>query len=254
LQHNTGNNRKLHSKNTAAPGIFNCMIAEYKNKQSTILRDYIIKIPKLHFTGKSESAEDIFQHIILHKVDIIFWDIKLLDSSIIQRLKESGHHPVVICISTKPEQEKKETDTDIFSYLYKPFSFDRFLAIVNSVKDYLTAPVNVQHTKSKRFLFVKSEYKIIKVRFEDILFCEGLKDYTQVYLKGKNDPILTLNNLKLFSSKLPADEFIRVHRSYIVSITHIDSIVRNEIYIEKKIIPVGDSYKDDFYQMIEANS
>lgn len=230
------------------------MIAEHKAKQNNFLREYIAKTPKLYFTGKCESTDDIFQHVISHKVDIIFWDIKLLDNNIIEQLKSANHHPVIICISTKTEQEKKETDADIFSYLYKPFSFDRFLSIINSVKEYLTAPVHPQHGKSKNFIFVKSEYKIIKVRFEDILFCEGMKDYTQVYLKGKNDPILTLNNLKLFASKLPSDEFIRVHRSYIVSIRYIDSIVRNEIYIDKKIIPVGDSYKDDFYQMIEANS
>jgi DNA-binding LytR/AlgR family response regulator len=110
------------------------------------------------------------------------------------------------------------------------------------------------HAKSKKFVFIKSEYKIIKVRFEDILFCEGMKDYTQVYMKGKSDPLLTLSNLKSFFSKLPADEFMRVHRSYIVSISHIDSIVRNEIYIGKKIIPIGDSFKTDFYEMIESNS
>ncbi len=108
--------------------------------------------------------------------------------------------------------------------------------------------------KSKNFVFVKSEYKIIKVWFEDILFCEGMKDYTQIYIKGKSDPLLTLNNLKSFSAKLPSDQFMRVHRSYIVSIYHIDSIVRNEIYVGKKIIPIGDSFKGDFYAMVESNS
>ncbi|HVM89769.1 MAG TPA: LytTR family DNA-binding domain-containing protein [Puia sp.] len=113
---------------------------------------------------------------------------------------------------------------------------------------------NTAHGRSKKFVFIKSEYKIIKVKFEDILFCEGLKDYTQVYVKGKSEPILTLSNLKSFFSKLPSDEFMRVHRSYIVSISHIDSIARNEIYIGKRIIPIGDSFKNDFYDMIESNS
>jgi DNA-binding LytR/AlgR family response regulator len=117
-----------------------------------------------------------------------------------------------------------------------------------------TSRSNTRHPKSKKFVFIKSEYKIFKVKFEDILFCEGMKDYTQVYIKGKSDPLLTLNNLKSFSAKLPADEFMRVHRSYIVSITHIDSIVRNEIYVGKKIIPIGDSFKSDFYEMVESNS
>ena len=108
--------------------------------------------------------------------------------------------------------------------------------------------------KARKILFIKSEYRIIRVRFEDILFCEGLKDYTQVYIKGKIEPILTLNNLKTFHSKLPPEEFIRVHRSYIVSMSHIDSIARNEIFMGKKIIPIGDSFKNDFFGIIEMNS
>src|SRR5579862_826614 len=93
--------------------------------------------------------------------------------------------------------------------------------------------------KSKQFVFIKSAYKIIKVWYEDIVFCEGMKDYTQVYLKGKASPLLTLHNLKSFLAKLPKEEFIRVHRSYIISLNHVDAIVRSEIYIGRKIIPIG---------------
>jgi DNA-binding LytR/AlgR family response regulator len=253
VNHNA-HTRKLHARPVQVSGNLNCIIIEHNNKQSSILHDYILKTAKLHFAGTSETVADIYQQVLLHKADVIFWDIKLLDTRIIQLLRDAGHYPLVICMATKSEQEKKETDMDIFSYLTKPLSFERFLNIIDKIKEYLAAPLSVQQIKNKRFLFIKSEYKIIKVKFEDILFCEGMKDYTQVYLKGKSEPILTLNNLKLFFSKLPADEFIRVHRSYIVAVSHIDSIARNEIYIGKKIIPVGDSYKDEFYQVIEAHS
>jgi len=154
----------------------------------------------------------------------------------------------------KQEQEKKETDMDVFSYLNRPLSFERFLTTITKIQDYLSATIYIHHARNNRFVFIKSEYKIIKVKFEDILFCEGMKDYTQVHLKGKAEPILTLNNLKSFSYKLPPEEFIRVHRSFVVSLSHIDSIARNEIYIGKKIIPIGDSFKDDFYQIVEWNS
>jgi DNA-binding LytR/AlgR family response regulator len=232
----------------------NCIIVEANNKQSTVLRDYISKTPKLNFGGRCESAAELYQQALLHKIDIIFWDIRLLDARIVHVLKESGHYPIIICIAGKQEQEKKEIDIDIFSYLTRPLTFERFLSTINKIKDYLSTPVYIQNMKSRRFVFVKSEYRIIKVRFEDILFCEGLKDYTQVYIKGKSEPILTLSNLKAFSVRLPSDEFIRVHRSFIVSLSHIDSIARNEIYLGKKIIPIGDSFKEHFYQVIEWNS
>ncbi|MDR3713011.1 MAG: LytTR family DNA-binding domain-containing protein [Puia sp.] len=232
----------------------NCIVVEDDNKQSALLREYIAKTPRLHFSGKCESPSDVYHLVTHHKADIIFWDIRLLDNAIMLRLRETSYYPIVICIAGKQDMEKKETDMDIFSFLRRPLSFELFLSTMNKIKDYLSTTIYIQQGRSNRFVFIKSEYKIIKIKFEDILFCEGMKDYTQIYLKGKSDPILTLNNLKSFSQKLPPDEFIRVHRSFIVSISHIDSIARNEIYVGKKIIPIGDSFKSDFYQLIEWNS
>jgi len=235
-------------------GVLNCIVVEDNNKQSALLKEYIAKAPRLNFAGRCDTAGEVFQQVTLSRADIIFWDIRLLDNRVMLRLKESGYYPIVICIADKHEQDKKETDMDVFSYLNRPLSFERFLSTIGKIQDYLSATIYIHHARTKPFVFIKSEYKIIKVKFEDILFCEGMKDYTQIYLKGKADPILTLNNLKSFSFKLPPEEFIRVHRSFIVSLTHIDSIARNEIYIGKKIIPIGDSFKDDFYQIIEWNS
>ncbi len=236
-------------------GILNCIIVENSNnKQSQVLREYVSKVPKLHFVGRCDAALDVYEQSRLHKIDVIFWDIRLLDSRTIRLLKEAGHYPIIVAVASRQEQDKKEPDADVFSYLTRPVSFERFLFMVNKIREHLAAPAHLHYLKSKRFVFIKSEYKILKARFEDILFCEGMKDYTQVYLKGKAEPILTLNNLKSFSAKLPSDEFVRVHRSYIVSLSHIDSISRNEIYVGKKIIPIGDSFKDNFYQIIDWNS
>ena len=251
---NPGHDLRHHIKGIPTKGALNCIVVEDNNKQSALLKEYIAKTPRLNFAGKCDSATEVYQQVTQSRADIIFWDIRLLDNRIMLHLKESGYYPIVICIADKQEQEKKETDMDVFSYLNRPLSFERFLTTITKIQDYLSATIYIHHARNNRFVFIKSEYKIIKVQFEDILFCEGMKDYTQVYLKGKTDPILTLNNLKSFSYKLPPEEFIRVHRSFIVSLTHIDSIARNEIYIGKKIIPIGDSFKDDFYQIVEWNS
>jgi DNA-binding LytR/AlgR family response regulator len=243
-----------HRKGIPASGSLHCIVVEDINKQGAQLREYIAKTPGLSFSGRCESAADVLQLAAQAKADIVFWDARLLDNRVLTRLKESGHHPIVVCITGKSDPERKEAEIDIFNYLNRPLSFERFLTTINRIKDYLAATSYIHQARSNRFVFIKSEYRIIKVKFEDILFCEGMKDYTQVYLKSKTDPLLTLNNLKSFSSKLPSDEFIRVHRSYIISLGHIDSIARNEIYIGKKIIPIGDSFKDEFYKVIEWNS
>jgi DNA-binding LytR/AlgR family response regulator len=234
-------------------GALNCIVVEDNNKQSALLKEYIAKVPNLSFSARCESAADVYQLVTQYRADIIFWDIHLLDDRTMLRLRESGYYPIVICIADKQEQDDKVTEMDVFAFLNRPLSFERFLSTMNKIRDYLSTTIYIHH-RNNRFVFVKSEYKIIKVKFEDILFCEGMKDYTQIYTKGRAEPILTLNNLKSFSFKLPSEEFIRVHRSYIVSLAHIDSIARNEIYVGKKIIPIGDSFKDDFYQIIDWNS
>lgn len=104
------------------------------------------------------------------------------------------------------------------------------------------------------FVFVKSEYKIIKIKLDDIMFCEGMKDYTQIYVNGRMQPVLTLQNLKNFSSRLPESQFVRVHRSFVISLQHIETISRNEISIGKKIVPIGNSYRNDFFNIIEQYS
>ncbi|MGN6435473.1 MAG: LytR/AlgR family response regulator transcription factor [Agriterribacter sp.] len=104
------------------------------------------------------------------------------------------------------------------------------------------------------FVFVKSEYKIIKIKLADIMFCEGMKDYTQIFVNGRLQPVLTLQNLKNFSSRLPENEFVRVHRSFVIALQHIETISRNEISIGKKIVPIGNSYRTDFFSIVERYS
>jgi len=118
----------------------------------------------------------------------------------------------------------------------------------------LTEPLAESNSTKHDFVFIKSEYKIIKVRFNEILFCEGMKDYTQIYLHGRTQPVLTLQNLKNFSSRLPGSDFVRVHRSYVVALNHIETISRNEIAIGKKVVPIGNSYRNDFFKIIELYS
>ncbi|MDI9365465.1 MAG: LytTR family DNA-binding domain-containing protein [Flavobacterium sp.] len=104
------------------------------------------------------------------------------------------------------------------------------------------------------YLFIKSDYKLIKINLSDILYLSGLKDYTQIYLKGKTSPLTTLQNLKEFESKLPADDFVRVHRSYIVAMKQISYISRNDIIINGVHIPIGNSFRAGLDEVIQKHS
>ena len=106
----------------------------------------------------------------------------------------------------------------------------------------------------QKFFFLKSEYRIIKVNYADIIYCEGLKDYTQIYTSKKLKPIITLQNLKSFGERLPARDFVRIHRSYIVSLGYIDSITKKEVEIADKILPIGNSYRHHLLEIVKLNS
>ncbi|MBC8033885.1 MAG: LytTR family transcriptional regulator [Chitinophagaceae bacterium] len=108
--------------------------------------------------------------------------------------------------------------------------------------------------KSNEFMFIKSEFKIIKANYEDILFLEGLKDYTKIYIKGKPKPVLTLQSLKYYEAKLESEMFIRVHKSFIISVRHIDVISKNIVNIGEYAIPVSESYRKVILQLVQENS
>lgn len=117
-----------------------------------------------------------------------------------------------------------------------------------------TASLLCMNVDKITYLFIKSDYKLIKINLSDILYLSGLKDYTQIYLKGKTSPLTTLQNLKEFESKLPADDFVRVHRSYIVAMKQISYISRNDIIINGVHIPIGNSFRAGLDEVIQKHS
>ena len=137
-------------------------------------------------------------------------------------------------------------------YLVKTIAFERFLKAVNkayeiySLKEYKQKASTFSGKPVDEFIIVNADYSSIKINLNEIQYIEGLKDYLKIYTGPK--PILTLSTMKRLEDKLPADRFIRVHKSYIVSIPFIDAIERNRILISNKIIPIGEKYKEDFYK------
>lgn len=113
-----------------------------------------------------------------------------------------------------------------------------------------TAEMPLVNGNRRNFILIKSEYKLVKAWLDDIIFISAMKDYTQVFIEGKTAPITTLQNLKDFEIKLPQSEFIRIHRSFMIALQHIDCISRNEVLIGKHSIPIGDAYREELKKKI----
>lgn len=144
---------------------------------------------------------------------------------------------------------------DALFYLLKPFDYAEFLEAANKGRVYFEAldfrSVTQEYDKNEQFLFVKADYKTLKIELDHILYIESIKDYVKIHLKDKIEPIISLSTLKGVEEKLPQNEFIRVHRSFIVAINKIDAIGRNSIHIGALEIPVGELYKETFKQLAQ---
>jgi two-component system, LytTR family, response regulator LytT len=220
-----------------------------------LVTGYINKTPGLKLVGMFDNPIDASEFLAESTVDLIFLDIQMPDLSGIEftRLLEKG--PKVIFTTAYEKYALAGYKLDIVDYLLKPFSYEEFLIAVHKVRNLLQleqrAPIRVD--ANNEFLFLKSDYKIKRINFNDILYIEGLKDYVKVYTQNSLKPILSLTSLKLLESKLPEDKFMRVHRSFIVNLEKIDTIERSRIVFGKEYIPVSDQYKVKFQEFLDKN-
>jgi len=221
-----------------------------------LITGYIEKTPGLKLVGRFDNPVDAADFLMENQADLIFVDIKMPDLSGVEftRIIEKG--PKVIFTTAYDKYALEGYKLDIVDYLLKPFSYEEFMGAVQKARRLINleqqqAPDKVD--SNDEFLFLKSDYKIKRINFNDILYVEGLKDYIKIYTKNDPKPVLSLSTLKLIESKLPEKRFMRVHRSFIVNLARIDTVERSRIVFGKVYIPVSDQYKDKFQEFLDRN-
>ena len=212
-----------------------------------IISDYVEKIPSMELAKVTTSAFEALQFVQQHPVDLIFLDVQMPELTGIQFLKAINGKCPVILTTAFPEYALESYELEVTDYLLKPIAFDRFYKAVQKVIS-SKLPENKSEQQPAGFIFVKTEHKITKVKLEDILYIEGLKDYISIFTPAER--IITLQNMRKMEESLPPAKFVRVHRSYIVSLEKIEFIERSRIRISDKIIPIGDTYRDVFFKRI----
>jgi len=225
------------------------IIINDNSKDVLLLQDYLKTTPGVLIAGIFPTLTDAVPTLEEIRCDIIFSTIQVLAGLI----TEKTELPVLVCMGMEEEMFPSDISRNIFAWLHAPFSYERVLSLIQNIELYMLQ-LSSRTAEKRDYVFIKSEYKLIKINLSDILYLSGLRDYTQVFLKGKVSPLTTLQNLKDFESKLPENSFIRVHRSYIVSLSQVDSISRNEISIGTHTIPIGNAYRQLLDDMISKNS
>ncbi|MEN0056283.1 MAG: LytTR family DNA-binding domain-containing protein [Mucilaginibacter sp.] len=233
-----------------------CLVVDDEPLALHILEDYISKIPFLQLVKATTNPIEALTLVQTGDVDLVFLDVQMPELTGIQFLKISNGRAKVILTTAYPQYALEGYELDVVDYLLKPIAFDRFFksvqkaqTIIQPVAKTVAAEPVQQDDFSTDFIFVKTEHKIQKVYLHDILFIEGLKDYISIFTTAER--IITLQGMKKMEDALPERHFVRVHKSYIVALNKIDSIERSRIQIGEKIIPVGDTYRDEFFRIIE---
>jgi two-component system LytT family response regulator len=238
-----------------------CLVVDDEPLALNILEDYISKMPFLQLIKATTNPIEALTLVQQGDIDLVFLDVQMPELTGIQFLRIANGKAKVILTTAYPQYALEGYELDVVDYLLKPIAFDRFFKSAQKAQGIIqpaaakpVAPAEPAQKDdfSNDFIFVKTEHKIQKVYLHDILFIEGLKDYISIFTPAER--IITLQNMKKMEDALPEKHFIRVHKSYIVSINKIDSIERSRIFIGDKIIPVGDTYREDFFKIVDGKN
>lgn len=239
-----------------------CIAVDDEPLALDIIESYVSKLPFLKLVKTCSSATEAMQVLQEEQVDLMFLDIEMPELTGIQLLNILKHQPLIIFTTAYPDYALEGFNQDAVDYLLKPIPFDRFLKAVTKAQERLlrngkalettSAPAVAQLPAEHDFMFVKADYKTVRVDFRDILWIEGLKDY--IIIQTRDQKIITLLSMNKAMEKLPDSKFMRVHRSFIVALQKIDSIEKSRIRIGNKEIPIGEVYKDQFLHWVEENN
>lgn len=235
----------------------NCIAIDDEPLALEKIREYIKRIGYLNLVKSFDNAIDALSFLKTNKVDLIFLDIQMEELTGIQLMEALQTKPKVILTTAYDEYALKGYELDVCDYLLKPISFQRFLQACEKVYDVLfplqntinNIPSQDLSESATGYFFVKNGSITQKINFEDILFVEGMRDYLRIWTQ--KEKIMTLLSFRKLEDALPKLGFIRIHKSYLISINKIDCIERNRVIIAEQRLPIGESYKRVFFNTID---
>ncbi len=232
----------------------NCMIIDDEPLAGQLLSSYVEKTPFLHLIGSYNSAVAAIKDLRENRVHLVFLDIQMPELSGLEFATLIPKSTRIIFTTAFSQYAIDGYKVNALDYLLKPISYEDFLFTANKGLEWFQSQSPSGATSSDRFIFVKSEYKLVQIQFDEILFIEGLKDYVKIYLDGNKKPILSLMNMKRMEERLPSPEFMRTHRSYIVHMPKVRLVDRFRIVFGNNYIPISDSYKEDVQQYLDSHT
>lgn len=231
-----------------------CIIIDDEPLALGQLKSYVAKVPFLELVASCQDAFEATRIISQQQVDAVFVDINMPDVNGLDFVRSLVERPLVVFTTAYSEYALESYQVDAVDYLLKPFSLQEFQRAANKLRkqfELISSVPKDELNEEKDILFVKSEYKIVKLNLKDIRYVEGMSEYLRIFIEGEAKPVITLLSMKKLEDYLPKNTFMRVHRSYIVNLKKIQEVARLRIVMDKNTyIPVSDLYKEQFYDFL----
>lgn len=225
-----------------------CLVVDDEELARALLENYIARMPQLERVASCANPLEALQVLGQQSIDLIFLDIQMPELTGVEFLRSLQEKPGVIFTTAYPDYAIEGYQLDVSDYLLKPFSFERFVQAVNKAAEWLRLREAAAGEAAKDYLLVHSEHKIHKLRFDDLLYIQSMREYVAYYTP--NGRILSLQSLKKLEETLPAHRFVRIHKSYIVAVDKVTTLEGNQLYVGNEKLPIGASYKEQVLRMI----
>lgn len=234
--------------------ILTCAIIDDEPLAAELLESYAKKTPELHLVGVYGSAVEAMKELRNNPVDLLFLDIQMPELSGMEFAGILPKKTKVIFTTAFDRYAIDGYKVNAVDCLLKPISYDSFVLSVNRVLERCRDVDRQDVMSADGFVYVKSEYKLVKINFDEILYIEGVKDYIKIYFRDRRKPVMSLMNMKKLEDYLPKSQFMRVHRSFIVNMSVADMIDRGRIVAGDTFIPVSESYKEQVQEYIDRHT
>lgn len=229
--------------------MINCLLIS-EPAASEQLELFAGRIPFLGSVLQTDQPLRALDHINNNGSDMVFADIDLPGWSGMDFVRSLNDKATVIFIASDSGEAMQAFDLGAADYLLKPYTFERFVVAVNRAKEHIDFRKSKNAGKKKDYFFINISHKVHKIFYDDIMYLEGFKDYTKLYLGSATSPLLILHILKHFEDFLPADDFVRIHRSYIIPLRKINTVSRKTVTIGNASLPVSDNYRDKLFSIV----
>jgi DNA-binding LytR/AlgR family response regulator len=233
-----------------------CLIVDDEELAVDIIAEYISRLDNLELAGTCSNAMEALQFINEQQVDLLFLDIQMPGLTGLELIRSMNTRPQVIFTTAYSEHALEGFELEALDYLVKPIPFERFIKAVNryfKLHQQKEIPQNNTDHSSNAFIFVKSEKMMVKIMLHEINYIESIRNYVSIYLTDGRE-IVTMNTISNIEERVPETLFIRIHRSFIISIDKIESYMSGSVKIAGKNIPIGRNYKEAFRSIINDKS